>query len=266
MTMNTCRICGGTTSFLGVDKFLGRHRGEYECCNVCGFTFVRDPYWLNEAYSSAITSIDLGSVYRCELYSGLLKTLLHVYSNPQAKFVDYGGGYGLLVRRMRDLGYDYHWFDKHCGNLFAQGFEASRPSEARYETLSAFEVFEHLSDPVGEMGSMVTFADQIIFSTELITRPAPTPGTWWYYAPEHGQHISFYTWDSLNRLARRFNLHFVTNGTIHMFSKLKVSRRLFKIIMSPRVSRTINTLLRQESLLQRDFGSVRQSLIKNKSR
>ena len=154
----------------------------------------------------------------------------------------------------------------HCDNLFAQGFEASPPSEARYAILSAFEVFEHLPDPVGEMDNMVAFADQIIFSTELIPKPAHTPGTWWYYAPEHGQHISFYTQDALERLARRFNLHFVTNGTIHMFSKLKVSYQFYKYIMNPRISFTINTFFRQKSLLQRDFKNAQQSLVKDLSR
>jgi len=264
--MGTCRICDGLTSTLGTDQFLGRHTGEYECCSVCGFTFIRNPYWLDEAYSSAITTVDLGSVYRCDLFSGLLKTLIHTYTNPQAQFVDYGAGYGLLVRRMRDLGYDYYWHDKHCDNLFATGFDAAKQSGSRYALLSAFEVFEHLLDPVTEMEHMTQLADQIIFSTEMISNPPPAPGAWWYYAPEHGQHISFYTWDALNRLARRFNLHFVTNGTIHMFSKRKVSRRLFRIIMSPHISHTINTFLRQKSLLQRDFESARQSSIKNQKR
>ncbi len=263
--MNACRICGGTTSFLGADKILGKYRGEYECCDVCGFTYVRDPHWLDEAYSSAITSSDLGSVSRCEQYSGLLKSLIHVYTSPHEKFVDYGGGYGLLVRRMRDLGYDYYWLDRHCDNLFARGFEASRPSETHYAILSAFEVFEHLLDPVGEMEHMIAYADMIVFSTLFIARPAPAPGTWWYYGPEHGQHISFYTWDALNRLARRFNLHFATNGTVHMFSKFKASRQFFKLVMDPHISRTINVFLRQKSLLQLDAENTRQSLIRSHS-
>lgn len=263
--MRTCKVCDGATSILGTDHFLGRHLGEYESCNVCGFTFIRNPYWLNEAYSSAITTVDLGSIYRCDLFSTLLKTLIHNYTNPHAQFIDYGAGYGLLVRRMRDLGYDYYWHDKHCTNLFATGFDAAQRSGSRYALLSAFEVFEHLLDPVAEVEHMTELADQIIFSTEMISKPPPAPGTWWYYGPEHGQHISFFTWEALNRLARRFNLRFVTNGTIHMFTKHKVNQRFFSTISNPHVSRIINSFLWKKSLLQQDFQEARKQLIENQT-
>lgn len=264
--MGACRICDALTSTLGTGQFLGRYTGKYECCSVCGFTFIRDPYWLDEAYSSAITTVDIGSVYRCDLFSGLLKTLIHTYTNPQAQFVDYGAGYGLLVRRMRDLGYDYYWHDQHCENLFATGFEAAQQPVSRYALLSAFEVFEHLLDPVTEMEHMTQLADQIVFSTEMISRPPPAPGAWWYYGPEHGQHISFYTWGALNRLARRFSLHFVTNGKIHMFTKRRISKQLFSIVSKPYVSRMANAFLWKQSLLQQDFQEGRNRLIENQTR
>ena len=264
--MKQCKICEGPTSNLGDSLFLGRHVGEYEYCNTCGFTFIRDPYWLDEAYDSAITAVDLGSVYRTDIFSGLLKTLIHTFANSQASFVDYGGGYGLLVRRMRDLGYDYHWFDKHCENLFATGFDAVQPPDAQYEMLTAIEVFEHLLDPVAEMEAITKFTDHIVFTTEIIPRPPPAPGTWWYYGPEHGQHISFYTWDTLNRLARRFNLHFVTNGALHMFTKHKVNQHLFSTILKPRVSRVLNTFIGQESLLTNDFENQRRKVIESQAK
>lgn len=264
--MKVCKICAGSTSTFGDSLFLGRHVGQYECCDACGFTFIRDPGWLEEAYNSAITEVDIGSVYRCDLYSGLLKTLIHIYSNSQARFVDYGGGYGLLVRRMRDLGYEYQWFDKHCENLFATGFDAAQSPDAHYGLLSAFEVFEHLVDPVAEMEVMTQFSDHIVFTTEIISRPPPAPGTWWYYGPEHGQHISFYTWDALNRLARRFNLHFVTNGMIHMFTKQKVNKHIFSTILKPRVSRTFNIFFRQESLLPQDFENQRHRVMESQAK
>lgn len=129
--------------------------------------------FLGEAYSSAITAVDLGVVSRCDQFSSLLKTIIHSYANPNGQFLDYGGGYGMLVRRMRDLGYDYYWADKHCENLFASGFDVTHRTEGCYELLTAFEVFEHLTDPVGEMEVMTGLADQIVFSTDMISRPPP---------------------------------------------------------------------------------------------
>jgi len=261
--METCLVCDAPTSSLGIGQILGRYAATYECCDVCSFTFIRNPHWLGEAYSSAITAVDLGVVSRCDQFSSLLKTIIHSYANPNGQFLDYGGGYGMLVRRMRDLGYDYYWADKHCENLFASGFDVTHRTEDRYELLTACEVFEHLTDPVGEMEVMTGLADQIVFSTDMISRPPPAPGTWWYYGPEHGQHISFYTWETLNRLARRFNLHFATNGVIHMYSKRRIDQRFFATITKPCVNRLINLFLRRKSLLNQDFENARKSALEN---
>lgn len=264
--MDTCRICGGTTHAIGAALILGRHEGVYKSCERCGFTFVENPFWLKEAYESAITKVDLGSVQRCEQYSRLLKTLIHLHSDAGGRFIDYGGGYGLLVRRMRDLGYDYHWYDEYCQNIFATGFEVERGACKDFSLLSAFEVFEHIVDPVTELQKMTEFSKHIIFSTELISRPAPQPGTWWYYAPEHGQHISFYTWDSLNRLARRLNLRFSTAGPIHMFSAKKVSPTLLRLACKPYASVLLNHVFRRPTLLERDFLEARSRLMELQSR
>lgn len=86
--------------------------------------------------------------------------------------------------------------------------------------LTAFEVFEHLEDPIEEFEKMLYFSENILFSTELVPGNNPTPATCWYFAPETGQHISLYTLKSLQILAEKYSLHFYSNGaTLHMFTK-----------------------------------------------
>jgi len=29
------------------------------------------------------------------------------------KFLDFGGGYGIFTRLMRDIGFDFYWYDPH---------------------------------------------------------------------------------------------------------------------------------------------------------
>ena len=46
-----------------------------------------------------------------------------VFFKSNGSIVDYGGGYGLLVRLMRNSGFDFYRYDPYCANFFAKGFE-----------------------------------------------------------------------------------------------------------------------------------------------
>jgi hypothetical protein len=82
---------------------------------------------------------------------------------PQAsRFVDYGGGYGMFVRLMRDKGFDFYRSDKYAKNLFAKQFEASETIS--YDLLTAFEVFEHLVNPTDEVERMLKLSDAIFLA------------------------------------------------------------------------------------------------------
>ena len=150
---------------------LGRYDADYVRCDHCGFVQTVDPVWLAEAYDEAVVSTDIGSVFRCDELSKIAKTLLHAFFDPRARCLDYGGGYGLFVRRMRDLGYDFRWYDKYCRNLFAVGFDTDLATGERFELLTAFEVFEHLPDPWTEIRRMAELSDNIFFTTELVPTP-----------------------------------------------------------------------------------------------
>lgn len=128
---------------------------------------------------------------------------------------------------MRDLGFDFYWYDKFANNLFARGFEYTG-GEA--EAITCFEVFEHFLDPIEELRQMLEISRNIIFSTQILPNPIPKPHDWWYYGLEHGQHISFYSLRTLKYLAQKFNLNFLTSGSIHIFTPKKISNLTFKVI------------------------------------
>ncbi len=48
---------------------------------------------------------------------------------------------------------------------------------------------------------MLKISRNILFTTTLLPSPMPQPGTWWYYGLEHGQHISFYSLETLQSIA-----------------------------------------------------------------
>ncbi|MBR3723441.1 MAG: hypothetical protein IKN12_11900 [Selenomonadaceae bacterium] len=60
----TCKICDGETAKFDRTKVLGKYSVQYYKCKNCGAIFTEEPYWLNEAYSDAISDLDVGLVSR----------------------------------------------------------------------------------------------------------------------------------------------------------------------------------------------------------
>ena len=260
-----CKICESTTSPYCSAKLLGKYDVQYYRCDRCQFIFTEPPYWLDEAYNSAITQLDIGLVQRNQLMAPIVKAITNKWFDPQAKFIDYGGGYGMLVRMMRDQGFDFYRQDIHCENLYAQSFEVTDIPPFRAELLTAFEVFEHLVDPVEELKKMLALSDTILFSTTVQPSADVSPESWWYFTPETGQHISLYSRASLQALADKFQLNYCWNEqNVHLFSRKNIKISLFKAITHPRLCRWYNKLIGDRQTLQeKDFLFVKNQL-KNK--
>ncbi|MBA2707457.1 MAG: class I SAM-dependent methyltransferase [Gemmatimonadaceae bacterium] len=147
----------------------------------------------------------------------MVGTILFSFFGAEPPFLDYGGGYGLFTRMMRDAGFDFFWQDRYSSKLFARGFEYDASSGAP-ASLTAFELFEHLADPRVETQAMRQLSPNVVFSTLLLPEPVPPAHDWWYYALEHGQHVSFYTEAALEHLAREGGATLATNRSdLHMF-------------------------------------------------
>src|SRR5436190_23438415 len=99
-----CSISGDQMDLIFTKKILGKYDVEYFKCPKCGFIQTQKPFWLPEAYSSAITALDLGLASRNFDNRSRLEPLLWQLFDKKAKYVDIGGGYGLLTRLMRDIG------------------------------------------------------------------------------------------------------------------------------------------------------------------
>lgn len=264
LTHMTCPICLVPASLYCSASVLGKYAVAYYKCSQCQFIFTEPPYWLNEAYSSAITRLDIGLVQRNQLMVPVVKAVINKWFDPAGKFIDYGGGYGMLVRMMRDQGFDFYRQDIYCDNLYAESFDITNVPSFRADLLTAFEVFEHLADPVTELQKMLALSDTILFSTTIQPTDDVKPQTWWYFIPETGQHVSLYSRASLQALADRFNLHYSWKGEdIHIFSRKAINNHFFKVILNPRVNRFYNIVSgNRRSLLQQDFENIQSGLKK----
>jgi 2-polyprenyl-3-methyl-5-hydroxy-6-metoxy-1,4-benzoquinol methylase len=215
---SACKICGGTTRITHRGTVLGRHEATYRMCVDCAYWYVEEPHWLDEAYSEAVAAIDTGVARRnLDLYPMLSSVLIRMF-DPTGLYVDYGAGYGLLVRLMRDVGLDFYWQDAHCENLFARGFEWDRTRHGAATAVTAVEVLEHVTDPVAFVDTCLreTGAHSFIFTQHLHDLSADP--SWWYLAPQAGQHISFFATPTMRTLAERLGMTYHAAGTLHLLT------------------------------------------------
>jgi glycosyltransferase involved in cell wall biosynthesis len=252
-----CKVCESDSHTFAQSILLGKYEVDYfQCCN-CGFIQTEEPYWLEEAYSDVIARTDVGLVFRNNNLSRQAAHIIFHLFNHDAKFLDYGAGYGLFVRMMRDLGFNFYWSDKYCTNLFAKSFELDEAASDCYELVTVFEVFEHFVNPIEEIENILKFSQNVLFSTELLPENNPKPNEWWYYAPHEGQHISIYTLKTLSLIADKYDLNFYSNGSsLHLITEKKLLPDLFNTLCQSQPE-----ALNKKSLLQSDYSKAIISLI-----
>jgi hypothetical protein len=254
MNSLACKICGEKTQPYGSARVLDKYTVQYFECSSCGLVQTEDPYWLKEAYSNAIAGTDVGLVSRNLHNARVVASASRVIAGREGRFLDCGGGYGLFVRLMRDRGYDFCWQDKYATNLFAKGFEANCVAGGRFTLVTMFEMMEHLFDPVAELQQICAQTDHLLFSTLLLPPGRPAPDSWWYFNPDHGQHVSFFTVKALAAVARRLDRHFCTDGrSYHYFGTKKVNPFLFRLAVGRAGRLVADVLDSRRSLTQKDY-------------
>lgn len=262
-TPSPCPVCAAPRRAVGTRVFLNRYPASLDFCGGCGFLQVRNPHWLAQAYDRAITALDTGLVARNLRIAATLEGLLPVLGGPGGTYLDQGGGIGLLVRLMRDRGFDFRWADAHADNVLTSGFELA-PGETCV-AVTAIEVLEHLEDPIAFITQALTLAGSrtLIFTTELYS--GDPPDDWWYFAPETGQHIGFYRHDTLVALGRRLGLTLYGHGGLHMLTDRRISPLAFRLRVG-RPGRLLARLRRRSSLTMPDHDALLQKMQHPRSR
>jgi hypothetical protein len=215
---------------------LTKYEVAYYQCTSCEFIQTEDPYWIAEAYQAALNIEDTGIVARNVICAKRTSAILFAFFNHKGHFLDYGGGAGLFVRMMRDLGFDFYWNDPYTGNIFARGFELDSLRIQHFDAVTSFECLEHFVEPHDEIRKMLSLAPSIIVSTELFQKGTPSPDSWQYYFFSHGQHIALYSLKSLQVIAEQYHLHLLTNTrSFHILTPDKHSSILYQALLKASV-------------------------------
>lgn len=216
-----CRLCGQSLADHLYSAQTKWGRIYLYKCSKCFYVQTQRPTWLLDAYAEPINISDTGIMTRNASNLDIVIATLAFLGILNERVVDFAGGYGILVRMLRDKGIDAYWNDPFATNLLSKGFEFS----GGYAGLvTAFEAFEHFANPLEEAKKMANIAPNILFSTLLIPDPVPPLDKWWYYGLEHGQHIGFFSINSLEYLAKSLGLFLTTDGdSLHLLTKKKIS-------------------------------------------
>ncbi len=253
-SITQCNICGIESDPFGEARVLRKYDVLFFKCPRCSYIHTPEPFWLEEAYALD-QSTDVGMVMRNVVSARIAKAVIGAFFDGSGKFLDFGGGPGLFVRLMRDNGFDFYWYDPSSENLFARGLAAGTNSVAKYEAITAFEVFEHFTAPMTSVAEMFNVSESILFSTAIVPAIDCDLDRWWYYALDQGQHVSFYTVESLRILARAFGAKLYTDGnSFHLMTKRKIIPWVFSLLSKPRLATLVDIAWRRRSLTMDDYA------------
>lgn len=253
--MTKSPISGNDGKFLFQHDVIGRFPAQYYLDESIGYIWAENPTWLDAAYDDAIALSDTGILARNLKNIELVANVLRHNKMEGVKGVDIGGGYGVFVRGIRDVGLNFYWSDKYAENLMARGLEAQ---DDTFDVAVAFEVLEHLPNPLQFLrDSRKEHGWGTLIFTATCFDPGNLPGTdWWYWSFETGQHISFFSLNCLNHIAHELGLRLVhLKGDMYAFTDRNKFTRPGKL-----TARMLQRRFRKASLLQTDYEEMKRRL------
>lgn len=253
-----CKICGSKMHSAFKQKVFNKYQVEYFVCDLCDYLCTEEPYWLEETYAED-DIFDTGAVERNHKLVFATSVIIDNFFNKNKKFIDFGGGAGLFVRSMRDKGFDFYLDEKYRDNCFARGFEYNEDIKD-IECVTAFEVLEHLPNPMKEIKKLLNISDNLIFTTAFKKEKIPNLD-WFYYAFMLGQHISFYSEKTFQVIAKKFNTNFYSCKGVHILTKKKINKRKLKKILKNK--ERYFKKIKLESRVLSDFEYLKNQKSKN---
>lgn len=214
-----CIVCNSKVEKLIRDSIMSKYTIDYYFCDSCYCIYTEEPFWLEESYVDPITYYDTGIMLRNVSVCEKLMLIFNKNFENNIKVVDYGGGYGILTRMLRDRGVDAYWSDIFSDNLLASGFEYN--GKDKIDVMLAFEVVEHLPNPKETFKEILSKTDCFIFSTKLLQNYNYTSNKeWWYFMPETGQHLFFPSRTTMLKLADLFDCRYQYVNGLHILHRL----------------------------------------------
>jgi Methyltransferase domain len=247
-----CRLCGGTSRHVFRKTLLGHIDAGYYRCDACQSQQTEIPYWLDEAYAIEGVHIDVGSASRTiKNWLGASTLLDQLGCDKNAVAVDFGAATGLFARLMRDVGYNFHSYDKYSLPSFTNYFLLNENELAKAKVITCFEVFEHLPEPAETLAQILSAdADFILFTTWFCDNQGED---WIYYLPECGQHVFFYSQEGMRSFAGKFGYDLTLSHFFMILSKTTRTSENQKEVIS---AFSLSSLTQVAAVTEQKVGGV----------
>lgn len=174
------------------------------------------PYWLDKAYATGDSVLDVGRAQRNVVTSMLCAHILGTAGlGGTEQCLDWGGAEGLFCRLMRDRGFNFFTYDKYIRSLYSIPYSTDDALSFSPAAITAFEVFEHLPEPATELNEIFALGPRFLLcTTELYERQGDD---WMYLSLVNGRHVFFYSKQGMEWIARRFGYRYIQFPFVHAF-------------------------------------------------
>ena len=198
-----CKICGSEHL-----KEITAYNQKYYNCEDCNFIFIDENHLISkeeelEEYELHENTIENEGYVR--MFERFMEEGLYPYVNPPKRVLDFGCGPGpVLSELMKRKGYEVEVYDI---------FYAPQKPEGTFDMVTSTEVFEHFINPSKDIELIVSFMKKgayLSVMTQYHPKDDEKFAKWWYN--REPSHISFYTEETFEYIASKYNLELVYNN------------------------------------------------------
>ena len=255
-----CRLCGAQADFIFSKPLMWEDEAKYFCCQNCKSLQSEQPTWLDRAYSSVTLASDISTLRRVAAAQRIVFWLSKIFKFERTdRILDWGGGNGMLVRHLRDLGLDAYVLDEYVKNAYAIGFDHKAGMD--YRMITAFEVWEHFSQPDKDLDDLFKLKPEFIVITTGLYNGQ---GKEWEYVNPCGRHVFCYSEEGRQFVASKYGYQALVKGGFTLFSKNTLTfwqRLSIRFLFSPRIESLREALYdhlpKDRSLIEHDRKEAR---------
>ena len=233
-----CPVCGSTPIELAPIRSEFSHADfDFRHCEACGLSFVANPrvdfaalydaeYYAGrgaDTFVDYIGEMNNPKTIREYEWRGIYRAVTSLAGRDAVKWLDYGCGLGGLVRYARahgvadihgyDDGFSAEWMRDH--GIPSLTAEELGEQSGQYDVITAIEVIEHLTDPVGAMthiASLLKPGGHFFLTTGNAEPHRSDIERWSYVHPD--VHIAYFEPRTLVEVYQRAGLEPVAAGFV----------------------------------------------------